>query len=74
MGSVQKWKSDKYRAHWRDHEGKSQSQVFDYIADAKAHIDRMEADVEQGTYLTRADRTMTVARYAVTGMANTAPE
>jgi len=65
MGSVQKWKGKRFRAHWRDPEGKSHSKVFEYKADALAHVDQMEADVERGTYLTRAERTMTLGEYTV---------
>ncbi len=66
MGSVQKWKGGRYRAHWRDPEGRSQSQVFDYKADALAHIDRVEADIERGSYLTPGDRKMSFGDYVET--------
>ncbi len=63
MGSVQRWKHGRYRAHWMNPDGKRQSKVFDYMADAKAWVDQMEADVSRGTYLSPHDRRMSFSEY-----------
>lgn len=66
MASIQKWRGGRYRAHWRNDEGRPQSKVFDYKADAIAHLDRVDAALERGTYVSPGHRRQTVAQY-VTG-------
>lgn len=51
MASIQKWKGDRYRAHWRDANGRPQSKVFARKIDAERHLKHVTADLVRGEYI-----------------------
>jgi integrase len=51
MGSIDKWKGDKYRARWRDANGRTQAKVFARREDARQHLKRVTADLVRGDYI-----------------------
>lgn len=52
----------RWRAMWRDHEGRQRSKIFDRKADARRFLTNVEADLARGAYVDPTDRT-TVAQY-----------
>lgn len=51
MASIDRWKNDKWRARWRDPDGKSRSQVFTRKVDASNHLKAIEGDKARGLYI-----------------------
>jgi len=62
VGSVAKRPDGKYRARWRDLDGKEHSKHFTLKRDADKHVAKMEGDKLRGVYVDPTDRT-TVAEY-----------
>ncbi|HVV35192.1 MAG TPA: site-specific integrase [Acidimicrobiales bacterium] len=51
MASIDAWRNDKWRARWRDPDGRSRSQVFDRKIDASNHLKAIEGDKVRGHYI-----------------------
>src|SRR5262249_17883204 len=51
MASIERWSSNRWRAHWRTPEGKSQSKVFDRKVDAQPFTNSLEHSKTSGTYV-----------------------
>lgn len=49
-GWIRKTAAGKYRANWRDPEGRTRSKTFDRAGDAKAHLAEVETNKRHGTY------------------------
>ncbi len=63
MASVKKRPDGKYRARWRDPDGKEHARHFERKRDADAFLATVEADKLRGQYVDPTDKT-TVAEYA----------
>ena len=51
MASIQKWNGNRYRAHWRDQNGRPQSKVFRRKIDADLFLKKVSADLVRGEYV-----------------------
>src|SRR5687768_4096545 len=71
MGSIDKRDSGKWRARWRDPNGRSQSKVFARKIDAEKHLTRVEHDKLVGTYIDVSSSRITYAEWAEQYMATT---
>lgn len=63
MASIQKRPDGRYRARWRDLDGKEHAKHFDRKRDASAFLATVEADKLRGQYVDPTDKT-TVVEYA----------
>jgi integrase len=51
VASIEKWKGGRYRARWRDANGRTQAKVFARKVDAEQHLKRVGADLVRGEYI-----------------------
>jgi integrase len=51
MATIESWKNGKYRARWRDNNGRTQGKVFDRQQDARQHLKNVGADLVRGDYI-----------------------
>src|SRR5688572_15823312 len=51
MASVDRWQGDKWRARWRDPNGRTLSKVFDRKVDAENHLTTVRHDILVGDYI-----------------------
>lgn len=63
MASIDRWKGNRWRARWRDPDGKSRSQVFDRKVDAERHLVAMEHGKLSGAYVDPGAGKVTVGAY-----------
>jgi len=60
MVNIQKRPNGKYRARFRDHDGKEHAKHFDLRKDARGWLDRMTADLHTGTFVDPKKAKLTV--------------
>ena len=63
MASIQKRSNGKWRARYRDDEGKEHARHFDRKVDAQQHLDKVNAAILTGTYVDPASGKVTLASF-----------